>query len=110
VGAAFLGALRLLARHRPLCLAVDDIQWLDEASVTALRYALARLDRARVAALLAVRGRVPPWLRRALPEGRLRTIEISGLSILDARLSGLSAAALEAARVKGIAACPAPGG
>ena len=81
VAAAFLGALRLLARNRPLCLAVDDIQWLDEASVATLRYALARLEHERVAALLAVRGDAPPWLRRAVPEGRLRTIEISGLSV-----------------------------
>jgi hypothetical protein len=33
VAAAFLGALRLLACNRPLCLAIDDIQWLDAASV-----------------------------------------------------------------------------
>jgi len=81
VAAAFLAALRLIARNRPLCLAVDDIQWLDEASVAALRYALARLEREQVATLLAVRGGLPPWLRRAVPEGRLRTIEIGGLSV-----------------------------
>ena len=81
VAAAFLGALRLLASDRPLCLAVDDIQWLDVASVAALRYALARLEHEPVAALLAVRGGVPPWLRRAVPEGRLRTIEIGSLSV-----------------------------
>ena len=44
VAAAFLGALRLLAGDRPLCLAVDDIQWLDAASLAALRFALARLE------------------------------------------------------------------
>jgi DNA-binding CsgD family transcriptional regulator len=81
VAAAFLGALRLLARDRPLCVAVDDIQWLDVASVTVLQYALARLEHAPVAALKAVRGGVPPWLVRAVPEGRLRTIEIGGLSV-----------------------------
>ena len=59
VAAAFLGALRLLARDGPLCVAVDDIQWLDVASLAALRYALARLEREPVAALLAVRGGVP---------------------------------------------------
>jgi DNA-binding CsgD family transcriptional regulator len=81
VAAAFLGALRRLACNGPLCLAVDDLQWLDVASVAALRYALARLERGRVAALLAVRGGVPPWLRRAVPDGRLRTIEVGGLSV-----------------------------
>jgi DNA-binding CsgD family transcriptional regulator len=81
VAAAFLGALRLLASEGLLCLAVDDIQWLDAASVASLRYALARLDDDRVAVLLAVRGNVPPWLRRAVPEGRLRTVEVGGLSV-----------------------------
>ena len=59
VAAAFLGALRLLSRDRPLCVAVDDIQWLDAASLAALRYVLARLDDAPVAVLLAVRGDLP---------------------------------------------------
>ena len=81
VAAAFLGALRLLARDRPVCLAVDDIQWLDAASIAALRYALARLERESVAALLTVRGGLPPWLRRAVAEERLLTIEMGGLSV-----------------------------
>ena len=81
VSAAFLAALRRLAGERPLCLAVDDVQWLDAASLAALSYALARLDGEPVAALLAVRGEVPEWLRRALPEGRLRTVEVAGLSL-----------------------------
>ena len=45
--------------RRSLCLAVDDVQWLDPASLAALRYALTRLDDAPVAILLAVRGEVP---------------------------------------------------
>ena len=71
IAAAFLGALRLLASDRPLCVAADDVQWLDAASLAALRYALARLD-GPVAALIAVRGDVPAWLRRAVPEEQLR--------------------------------------
>lgn len=39
VAAAFLAVLRLLAAETPLCVAVDDLQWLDEASVAALRFA-----------------------------------------------------------------------
>ena len=81
VAAAFLGALRLLAGDSPLCLAIDDVQWLDAASLTALRYALARLDQEPIAALLAVRGDVPDWLRRAVPKERLRTVEVGGLSV-----------------------------
>lgn len=81
VAAAFLGALRLLARDGPLCIAVDDIQWLDAASRSALGHALARLDREPVAVLLATRGRVPSWLRQAAHEDRLRTIRVDGLSV-----------------------------
>jgi DNA-binding CsgD family transcriptional regulator len=81
VGAAFLGALRLLASDSPICLAVDDIQWLDAASLAALRYALARLEKEPVAVLLAVRGDLSVWLRRAVPEERLRTVELGGLSV-----------------------------
>ena len=81
VAAAFLGALRLLAADSPVCLAVDDVQWLDVASLVALQYALARLDREPVAVLLAVRGEPPTWLRRAVPEGRLLTVQVGGLSL-----------------------------
>ena len=81
VVAAFLGAVRLLARDTPVGLAIDDVQWLDAASLAAVRYVLARLEHEPVAAVLAVRGHVPQWLRRAVPEGRLRTVEVGGLSV-----------------------------
>jgi len=81
VAAGFLGALRLLASDGPLCLAVDDIQWLDAASLAVVRYALARLEHEPVAAVLTVRGVVPSWLRRAVPDGRLHTVEVAGLSV-----------------------------
>jgi DNA-binding CsgD family transcriptional regulator len=81
VAAAFLAALRLLARDGPVCVAVDDVQWLDAASVAVLGYALARLDDEPVAALLGVRGEVPEWLRRLLPGDSLRTVEVAGLSL-----------------------------
>ena len=40
VAPAFLGSVRLLAAAGPLCVAVDDVQWLDGASLAALRFAL----------------------------------------------------------------------
>jgi AAA ATPase domain len=81
VAAAFLEALRRLSHDGPVCLAVDDVQWLDAASLAALRYALARLEGESVAALLAVRGDVPEWLRRAVREDRRRTVHLTGLSL-----------------------------
>ena len=49
VATAFLGALRLLAADGPLCLAVDDVQWLDRPrsrpSVTRSRVSTTRRSR-----------------------------------------------------------------
>jgi DNA-binding CsgD family transcriptional regulator len=81
VAAAFLATLRLLATERPICLAVDDVQWLDAASLSAMRYALARLRDERVATVLAVRDEVPEWVTRAVAENRLRTVPVRGLSL-----------------------------
>ena len=81
VAVAFLAVVRLLARSGPVCLAIDDLQWLDPASLAALRYALGRLDTEPVAALLAARGDVPPWLRRVGEEGRLQPVAVDGLSV-----------------------------
>ncbi len=81
VAAAFLGALRLLAAESPVCLAVDDMQWLDAASLATLRYAFDRLDREPVAALFAIRGRPPDWLRRSVAAERLLTVELAGLGL-----------------------------
>jgi DNA-binding CsgD family transcriptional regulator len=81
VAAALLGALRLLAKAEPLCLAVDDVQFLDAASLSALRYALSRLDQLPLVGMLAVRGEVPEWARRAISADRLRTIAVDGLSL-----------------------------
>ncbi len=65
VAAAFLAALRLVAADETLFLAVDDVQWLDAASLAAVRFALSRLDDEPIATLLTVRGEPPAWLRRS---------------------------------------------
>ena len=80
VGAAFLAAIRLLASERPLCIAVDDVQWLDAASLTALRFALQRLEHEPVAALLACRGASPAWIARSFP-APLSDLAVGGLSV-----------------------------
>jgi DNA-binding CsgD family transcriptional regulator len=79
--AAFLAAVRLLAAQGPLCLAVDDIQWLDPASLAAFRYAFDRLDREPVAALVTLRGALPDWLARVTPDRRVVTVELAGLDV-----------------------------
>jgi DNA-binding CsgD family transcriptional regulator len=81
IAAATLSALQVLARDQAVLVAVDDAQWLDTATVAALRFALARLRGEPVAALVAVRGDVPGWLRRTVHEDRLAFVEIGGLSL-----------------------------
>ena len=44
VGVAVLGVLRLLSLSGPLLLAIDDVQWLDTSSRSALSFALRRLE------------------------------------------------------------------
>ncbi len=71
-GVAVLNALRGLASTRPVLVAVDDVQWLDEASAAALAYAARRLRDERVGMLLARRSGLESVLldelRRSLGE------------------------------------------
>jgi ATP/maltotriose-dependent transcriptional regulator MalT len=95
IAVALLSSLRTLVREEPLLVALDDVQWLDEASAAALAFALRRLEEGPVAFVLAQRvdgsGRLPLGLERH-PEGRLQRIEIGPLSLgaLQRLLSGRS--------------------
>lgn len=62
VAAAFLGALKALARDRPVIAAIDDVQWLDSSSAAILQFAARRLRDEPVGLLLSLRinGRAPP--------------------------------------------------
>jgi DNA-binding CsgD family transcriptional regulator len=55
IGAALLGLLGLAAEQQPVLCAVDDLQWLDEPSLEALRFAVRRLGAEGVAVLLGQR-------------------------------------------------------
>ncbi len=55
IGLAVLDVLRALATQGPILLAVDDLQWLDPASVGVLQVALRRLRQEPVGLLVAVR-------------------------------------------------------
>ena len=75
VPAAFVTALRAIAQERPVVVAVDDVQWLDEPTATVLEYAARRLRDDRIGLMLAVRSgtdsRVRMALERGLSEGHL---------------------------------------
>jgi DNA-binding NarL/FixJ family response regulator len=83
VAFAVLDALRLLVRRGDMPLvAVDDTQWLDPASATALGFALRRLsDSGRVAALLSCRTERGTVIEQSLTADRLLRIELGPLSL-----------------------------
>src|SRR5262249_36252886 len=59
VGLAALAGLRASLAHGPVLLAVDDVQWLDEASLDALVFALRRVTSGPLSVLLAARTEAP---------------------------------------------------
>jgi DNA-binding CsgD family transcriptional regulator len=85
VAAGFLGALRTLALEQRVLVAIDDVQWLDGPSATALAFTLRRLEGARVDFLLTerVEAGVPPalGLDRPPPELKVERIRIEPLSL-----------------------------
>ena len=71
---AFSALLRLLARDRPVLVAVDDVQWLDTPSRRALSFAARRLGDAPIGILVTQRGDGPDPLdlTRTVDETRRR--------------------------------------
>jgi DNA-binding CsgD family transcriptional regulator len=84
VSFAFLSALRGLAADGPVLVAVDDVQWLDVASATALSFAVRRLGGDRVGLLVSERVErdepVALGLDRALEPDRLTVVRLGPLS------------------------------
>jgi DNA-binding CsgD family transcriptional regulator len=80
---AFAGLLRLLARDRPVLVAVDDVQWLDVPSRRALAFAARRLGDASIGILVTQRGdgRDPLDLARAFDETKFGELRLDSLSL-----------------------------
>ncbi|HEX5994350.1 MAG TPA: AAA family ATPase [Jiangellales bacterium] len=55
LGAALLGLLTEAAREKPVLLLLDDVHWADELSLRAVVFALRRLERDAVGAVIACR-------------------------------------------------------
>jgi DNA-binding CsgD family transcriptional regulator len=82
VGAGTLAAVRAAARDAPVVIAIDDVQWLDQASAHALEFALRRL-RAEPVVLLAT-ARVASRDARidlGLAEERLARVRVEPLAV-----------------------------
>jgi DNA-binding CsgD family transcriptional regulator len=80
VGLAVLGLLAEVARERPLVCVVDDLQWLDRASVQALMFAARRLDAESVVMVFGSREPGEEQEATGLPE-----LVVGGLPDGDAR-------------------------
>jgi DNA-binding NarL/FixJ family response regulator len=81
VAVGLLNALRTLSDHDRLLVALDDIQWLDEASASALAFAARRLEGDRVRFLLARRPGRATALEQALEPRGIERLELGGLSL-----------------------------
>jgi DNA-binding CsgD family transcriptional regulator len=79
VSLAVLGMLDELARGSPVLCVIDDAQWVDDASATALEFVARRVDADRIALLFAAR------------DGEVR--RFSALGLPDLRVDGLDAEA-----------------
>ncbi len=80
---AFLSALRVLGRDRTVLVAIDDVQWLDRPSASALVYAARRLDADAIRFLLARRADDVDSeldLERAIGHDRLHLVALGPLS------------------------------
>jgi len=114
VGLAVLAALRACVSAGPVLVAVDDAQWLDEASLDALVFALRRLRAGSLSVLLAARSEAPadPLTAGAPPPphrwrellAALPAAEEIGLAPLDLwQIQNLLPATVTAAQVRQVA-------
>jgi DNA-binding CsgD family transcriptional regulator len=81
---AVRSVLQLLSESEPLLIAVDDVQWLDPSSSSALAFALRRLASNQVRLLLTRRlvdGAQPPGLEQALGPERVQRLPVGPLSV-----------------------------
>ena len=84
VSVGTLGVLRALAEDGPLLIAIDDVQWLDHPTWSALSFVARRLQDERIGFCVARRGEatgVPLDLDAALPPGRFEVLHLGELEL-----------------------------
>jgi DNA-binding CsgD family transcriptional regulator len=76
--------LQILSDRGRVLIAVDDVQWLDAPSLSALAFALRRIDASNILVLLARRlpdGSQPSWLDGTLGSERVHRLALGPLSV-----------------------------
>jgi DNA-binding CsgD family transcriptional regulator len=84
LGVAVRSALEILAAERIVVVAIDDVQWLDPSSASALAFALRRLDEQPILLLLSARpgeAAETPELAEAVPAGGRQRLHVGPLSL-----------------------------
>jgi DNA-binding CsgD family transcriptional regulator len=84
LGVAVRSALEVLVAEGPVVLAIDDVQWLDPSSASALAFALRRLDESSILLLLARRlgeRAETPDLEQAIGADRRERLHVGPLSL-----------------------------
>ncbi|MGV9915369.1 ATP-binding protein [Streptomyces tendae] len=95
ISTAVLLLLRAVAEDTPLCLVVDDLPWLDRATISVLGFVARRLVGSRVGFLAAFRTGADGFFESSgLTEYRLHPLdEASSAALLAQRYPGMSPAA-----------------
>jgi DNA-binding CsgD family transcriptional regulator len=84
LGVAVRSALEVLATEAPVVVAIDDVQWLDPSSASALAFALRRMDEHAILVLVTRRlgeRSETPDLERALRADRVERVHVGPLSL-----------------------------
>jgi predicted ATPase len=91
VSVALLGMLDELTTGSPVLCVVDDAQWLDDASASALGFVARRVEADRIALLFAARdGDVRPFNAPGLPELHVDGLDVEAGGELLAKHAGVS--------------------
>lgn len=86
VAVGLTGVLGALTERSPVCMLIDDLHWLDQATAGALAFAIRSLDTSRIVFLLASRAvALPVEPDRLVPSGDLVEIRLEGLSVAGIR-------------------------
>src|SRR5262245_58367340 len=84
VALGLLGVVRSLSESKPVLLAVDDVQWLDRPSASALEFVARRLREGPIGLLVARRldaGNAPALTELALPDDRFERLVVGPLDL-----------------------------
>lgn len=83
LGVAVRNALELLVEHEPVVVAIDDLQWLDASSASALGFALRRLPHADMLLMWTRRigEREASAVEKALDPDRIDRVQVGPLSV-----------------------------